>query len=149
MENIEKIKNLFGIILNSNIEIKEDTSNIEKENFISLIKSLEDAYSLETNILDVSGIDLYNVTDPLWVIIEGFIQSYYGEKASKLIFWYIFNRFDLKGNVIPLMSINNETFIIDTPESVWEHLSLIAPEDIENTYQDELDELEDPEDDDL
>jgi hypothetical protein len=149
MENIEKIKNLFSIILNSNIEIKEDTSNIEKENFISLIKSLEDAYSLETNVLDVSGINLYNITDPLWIIIEGFIQSYYGENASKLIFWYIFNRFDLKGNVIPLMSINNETFIIDTPESVWEHLSLIAPEDIENTYQDELDELEDPEDDDL
>ena len=143
-EEINEIKKLFSTIIKSKITVKENIDDFDKKQFIILLERLEEAYNVEKKIFDSNGLDLYNLTDPLWDIIADFVSLYYGENACELIFWFIFKRFDEKGNIIKLEGLNDQIIEIKTPEDVWFYLNKILPpkEDLDEYFDDENDEEE-------
>jgi hypothetical protein len=143
-EEINEIKKLFSTIIKSKITVKENIDDFDKKQFIILLERLEEAYNVEKKIFDSNGLDLYNLTDPLWDIIADFVSLYYGENACELIFWFIFKRFDEKGNIIKLEGLNDQIIEIKTPEDIWFYLNKILPpkEDLDEYFDDENDEEE-------
>jgi hypothetical protein len=140
MENPESnIKRIFDALLGVDVILKKDSAN-KKEFFCNLIETLEASCEIEGVLLGVGGINLTNVTDPLWIAIENLLEFTYGTKATDLIMWYIFDRLDEKGEVIPLVTIDGKQFIMNGPSDLWNLLDLV---NMEMSSEEDEDEDED------
>jgi hypothetical protein len=140
MENPESnIKRIFDALLGVDVILKKDSAN-KKEFFCNLIETLEASCEIEGVLLGVGGINLTNVTDPLWIAVENLLEFTYGTKATDLIMWYIFDRLDEKGEVIPLVTIDGKQFIMNGPSDLWNLLDLV---NMEMSSEEDEDEDED------
>ena len=114
--DIEEIKNMFTEILGSEVNVKDNIDNTELDIFVTLIKKLEEAVRVETNS------DVSKATDPLWFVIEIGLGSMYGEEATELIYWYIFDRFEKDGSLIPLEDEDGKTYIFKDVKEFYGYL---------------------------
>ena len=88
------IRELFKTILGSDVTIKDNLKGTEETVFCLFISKLDESRVKEDMIFDEAGIDLKKVTDPLWLVIENMMRMLYGEEATEMIMWYLFERFD-------------------------------------------------------
>ena len=114
--DIEEIKNMFTEILGSEVNVKDNIDNTELDIFVTLIKKLEEAVRVETNS------DVSKATDPLWFVIEIGLESMYGEEAKELIYWYIFDRFEKDGSLIPLEDEDGKIYIFKDVKEFYGYL---------------------------
>lgn len=131
-EGIEDIKNLFNQILGSEVTIKDNIDATEEGVFLAFIKKLEKAYEVENQLFEVSGIELARVTDPLWFVLENTFKFLYGEEATGLIWWYIFDRFNPDGTVVPLEDESGKQYTFKDAKDLWSYIKYRFPEDPEN-----------------
>ena len=115
-EDIEEIKNMFTEILGSEVNVKDNIDNTELDIFVILIKKLEEAVRVETKS------DVSKATDPLWFVIEIGLESMYGEEAKELIYWYIFDRFEKDGSLIPLEDEDGKIYIFKDVKEFYGYL---------------------------
>lgn len=128
-EGIDDIKNLFNQILGSEVTIKDNIDATEEGVFLVFIKKLEEAYEIENKLFEVSGIELAKVTDPLWFVLENSFKFLYGEGATDLIWWYIFDRFNPDGSIVPLEDENGKKYIFKDPKDLWTYIKYRFPRD--------------------
>jgi len=128
-EGIENIKNLFTQILGSEVTIKDNIDATEEGVFLAFIKKIEESYEVENKIFEVSGIDLTKITDPLWFVLETSLKLLYGEEASDLIWWYIFDRFHPDGTIIPLEDEEGKEYIFKSAKDLWSYIKHRFPQD--------------------
>jgi len=83
----QAIKSMFDKILNTPLIVKESLDDVVKEEFLTLIHSLKEAYSLEKDTNKT--VDISKVTKVFWGIIESNLEIIYGEEATSLIFDYV------------------------------------------------------------
>lgn len=114
--DIEEIKNMFTEILGSEVNVKDNIDNTELDIFVILIKKLEEAVRVETKS------DVSKATDPLWFVIEIGLESMYGEEAKELIYWYIFDRFEKDGSLIPLEDEDGKIYIFKDVKEFYGYL---------------------------
>lgn len=126
-EDINDIKEIFQKILGADVKIKDDINNTKKEIFIDIISRLEKAYDIENSLLNKNGVDISKLTDLFWLAIEDLLVINYDEESAELIMWYIFNRIDDKGEIIPLFDNNQNEYILYNPEQLWEYMVKIYP----------------------
>lgn len=86
-EGTRAIKNIFDKILNTSITVKESLDDSIREEFLTLVQNLKEAYALENNINET--INISKVTQLFWEIIESNLNLIYGEEATSNIFNYI------------------------------------------------------------
>ena len=96
------IRELFQTILGSDVTIKDNLKGTEETVFCLFISKLDESRIKEDMIFDEAGIDLKKVTDPLWLVIENMMRMLYGEEATEMIMWYLFERFDSNGKLLEL-----------------------------------------------
>lgn len=130
-EGIDDIKDLFNQILGSEVIIKDNIDATEEGVFIVFIKKLEEAYNVENQLFEVSGIELAKVTDPLWFVLENAFKFLYGEEAADLVWWYIFDRFNPDGSVVPLEDENGKEYIFKDAKDLWSYIKYRFPQDSE------------------
>lgn len=118
----EGLQKLFKIILGTEVNIKDNIDVTEELIFVNLIKKLEESEKMEHTIFQSSGIDLSKVTDGLWFVIENQMRLLYGPESSELIQWYIYDRFNPDGSIIPLEGPNDKLFILKSPEDLWSYI---------------------------
>ena len=71
-------------------------------------------------IFDESGIDLKKITDPLWLVVENMMKMLYGEEATEMIMWYLFERFNEEGKLLELYDeITKKKYRIKTPKDLF------------------------------
>jgi hypothetical protein len=126
-EDINDVKEIFQKILGADVNIKDDINNTKKEIFIDIISRLEKAYDIENSLLNKNGIDISKLTDVFWLTIEDLLIMSYDEESAELIIWYIFDRIDDKGEIIPLFDNNQNEYILYNPEQLWEYMVKIYP----------------------
>lgn len=130
-EDLNDIKNLFTQILGSEVTIKDNIDATEEGVFLVFIKKLEEAYNIENQLFEVSEIELAKITDPLWFVLENSFKFLYGEEAADLIWWYIFDRFNPDGTIVPLEDENGKQYIFKEPKDLWSYIKYRFPQDSE------------------
>jgi hypothetical protein len=130
-EGLQDIKDLFNQVLGSEVTIKDNIDATEEGVFIVFIKKLEEAYNIENQLFDIGGLELAKVTDPLWLVLENSFKFLYGEEATDLIMWYIFDRFNPDGSVVPLEDENGKQYIFNEPKDLWAYIKYRFPQDSE------------------
>ncbi len=120
----ENIKTLFDTILNCNVNVYENV-NVYKKHFISTIKNLERGAFGEKQFEKENPIDLSPIVDPLWFSVELMLSNLYGNQVANLMLWYLFDRIDINGNVLPYTDKDNNITVLDTPEDLWEYVKLL------------------------
>jgi hypothetical protein len=114
----------------NNIKIKkrDNASSTEKEKFIEMVNSIDDCYKRTVFLDDFLAMSVHD--ESFYNIIEDLIYNYYGEWKGDLICWWIFNRLDEEGNLIPInVSIEGEEekeIKIATADKLWNLIKKIS-----------------------
>lgn len=130
MEDIngkDDIKKLFKSILGTEVSIKDNFEENEEKIFGTLINKLITADTIENELASLGGIDAHKLTDPLWVVVEGYMAMIYGAEATKIILWYIYDRIGPDGKVVPLEGHNGKKFILESTNDLWSYIKYKSP----------------------
>lgn len=116
------LKKLFNLILGVDVNIKDNIDQSEELIFKKFIDKLEASYNIENKVFETSGIDLTKVTDGLWFVVENTLKMLYGEAAGDMIVWYIYDRFDADGSIVPLEDANGKQFLLKNSDDLWSYI---------------------------
>jgi hypothetical protein len=126
-EGEDDIRNLFKKMLGSDIIIKDNISENEEKLFILFVEQLEKAKNLEDKTIEM-GLDLHNLVDPLWMIIENMLKLQFGVDTTNLVMFYLYDRFNPDGKIIPL--VDEETgkhYILKSPKDLFSYIKFRSP----------------------
>ena len=102
---------------NLNIKLRDNSSKKQgpKDKFVAIVQIFDE---LDKRSLEVEsfGINLTDYEDAYFTLIENLIFSIYGEWKTQLIMWYVYERLDEEGNLLPLL-VTDETESEDNNES--------------------------------
>jgi hypothetical protein len=122
MDGSKDIKKLFKSILGTEVNIKDNIDESEETIFKVFIEKLEKSYKIENKVFEESGIDLTKVTDGLWFVLENTLKMTYGQDAGDIIIWYIYDRFNPDGSIVPLEGPNEKQFILKNSNDLWSYI---------------------------
>lgn len=116
------LKELFEHILGGEVKIS-NSANLSKEGpFLILMERLENTRKKEIFLLEKYGTDITSFTEDLWTAVDSLLESLYGLEKQDVIMWYLFDRFDNKGKIIPLEDNNGKEVYIKTSRQLWHYL---------------------------
>ena len=115
----EDLNNLFKEILGSDVTIKDNLVVNEESVFCLIVNKLDKAHKDDEALFELSGIDLTKTKGDLWLIIETLLKLYYGESSFDLIMWWILDRFNPDGKVVPFEDENGKTYSIITVKDLY------------------------------
>ena len=53
------------------------------------------------------------------------LSNLYGNQVANLMLWYLFDRIDINGNVLPYTDKDNNIIVLDTPDDLWDYVKLL------------------------
>jgi hypothetical protein len=117
----------FGKHLN----IKSRTKNpTEKDLFVEIIGLLDECWTRSNVIEGQFGLGITNYEEPLYIVAENLIYMHYGDWQGDIILWWLFERLDEDGSLLPInlndhnKEIEEEVFI-ETVEELWNFIKKI------------------------
>ena len=122
-EGKKEIINLFNSILGSKVSIKDNMDKTEESIFVHFVNELDKAQTAEHKLFENSKIELNHYTDPLWNVIENLLKLLYGEEQAELIQWYIYDRFNADGSIVPIEDESGKKYIFTNPEDLWSYIN--------------------------
>jgi hypothetical protein len=117
----------FGKHLN----IKSRTKNpTDKDLFVEVVGLVNECWIRSSVIEGEFGLGISNYEEPLYLIIENLIYMHYGEWKGDIVLWWLFERFDEDGSVLPInlndhVKETEEEIFIETVEELWEFIKKI------------------------
>lgn len=124
----------FSKLFNSPVKIKVKKQSIElkkKNVFISLINIYEQALEKSDKLQSEFDIDLFNYEEPYFEVIDKLFLLMCGLDLYDIISYYFYERYDIEGNINPIIEISEsgvETEIyLKTPEDLYNYLIQINP----------------------
>lgn len=124
----------FSKLFNSpvKIKIKKQSIELKKKNvFISLINTYEQALEKSNKLQSEFDIDLFNYEEPYFEVIDKLFLLMCGLDLYDIISYYFYERYDIEGNINPIIEISEsgvETEIyLKTPEDLYNYLIQINP----------------------
>lgn len=122
-EGKKEIINLFDKILGSKVSIKDNIDKTEETLFVHFVNKLDETHIDEEKLYESSGIEIGRYTNPLWDVIENILKLLYGEESANLIQWYILDRFNPDGTIVPIEDENGKQYKFNTPEDLWGYIN--------------------------
>jgi hypothetical protein len=120
--SINPLKNLFNHLLGTEVNIKPNISSMDEKTFMFMVENLEESKKIESQVYELSHIDITAITDPLWFSIMESFKLIYGTDSSDVIFFYIHERFDHKGKVLPLKGIDGKDYYLENIKDLWAYI---------------------------
>jgi hypothetical protein len=119
----EKFKNLSDL-MGKNVKATESEKSIKKREekfFLELMDILcqVEAYS---KVADTLGINLTNYENNHFQVIEMLLEKVYGEFATTVTIWWIFESLKPDGDVYPLIDEKGVKHIIKTPLQLYKFI---------------------------
>ena len=119
----EDIQKLFSLILGSKVNTTPKTLEIDKKDlFIFCVEQLGDCLKKEEQLEEI-GVNISQITDPLWFVIENLSFAFYGSKTTDLIMWFLYERTDIDGKVQYYVDDSDKRFLFNTPEDLWGYVN--------------------------
>jgi hypothetical protein len=113
------------------LHIKPRTKNpTEKDLFIELIGLLDECWTRSNVIEGQFGLGITNYEEPFYIVAENLIYMHYGEWQGDITLWWLFERLDEDGSLLPInlndhnKEIEEEVFI-ETVEELWNFIKKI------------------------
>lgn len=128
MNDKEDIKKVFTLILGDNIILKDNLVADEEIVFCTLIDKLDAAHKDDEALFELSGIDLTKSKEDLWFVIESLLKISYGEEAFNLIMWYILDRFNPDGKIVPFEDEKGKRFSLITSKDLFYFIKHRSPQ---------------------
>jgi hypothetical protein len=107
---------------------KRSPTNKDLEDFIKTISILESLYIRSSVFLSETDISLSDYDAKFYKLIDLLIESKYGDKAAKLILFYVYDRIDESGDLVPLKDVDGKEFYLETPFQLFELINNINGE---------------------
>jgi hypothetical protein len=108
-----------------NLNIKSRTINpTDKDLFIEVISLLDECWVRSNVIENQFALPISDYEEPFYLIAENLIYIHYGEWQGDIILWWLFERIDEDGSLLPI-NINDidkqteEEIFIETVEELW------------------------------
>jgi hypothetical protein len=113
IEPIRDIKDLFTSVLGSSPELVEFVDDPEEKNAVVEIIDLLDSLCDRHDVLyDQYNIDLTTIEAPYWAVLGKLLGLYFDKNFLSWIFWYLNERFDENGDLLPVTdSEGNQVYI--------------------------------------
>lgn len=112
---------------NMNIKRRKKDDFDEKEIFIDVLTTLDECWIRTNYITGKIKLNTTEYEEPFYLIAENLIFLHYGEKLGMIILWWVFERFDEKGKLLPLEFIEDEDkstkLYLKTAEDLWDFIS--------------------------
>ena len=115
----DDLNNLFKEILGSNVTIKDNLVVNDETVFCLIVNKLDSAHRDDEALFELSGIDLTKSKGELWLVIETLLKLYYGESSFDIIMWWILDRFNPDGKVVPFEDENGKPYSIITAKDLY------------------------------
>ncbi len=129
IDGLDNIKDLFETILGSDVIVKDSMDINEEIVFIVFIERLEEAFKVEEQIFHSSGIELGSVTEPLWFVLENSFKLLYGEEATDLVWWWVFDRENEDGDINPYIDEDGRELNFSDTHELWLYINHRFPKD--------------------
>ena len=119
--------NPFG--KNLNIKRRNDEPT-EKEIFLDIVTIMDECWARTNHMEEVLKLGTADYEEPFYLVIENLVFLHYGEWRGHIILWWIFERFNDEGELLPV-ELNDqdkntsEEIFIETPEQLWELIKKI------------------------
>ena len=117
----------FGKHLNIKSRTKDPT---DKDLFMEVVGLIDECW-IRSNVIEGEfGLGILNYDEPFYLVFENLIYMHYGEWKGDIMLWWLFERFDEDGSVLPI-NINDhnketeEEIFIETVEELWEFIKKI------------------------
>jgi hypothetical protein len=118
----DNLKALFKNLLGVNINLKNNFNKDDEQSFLAIIEILDNFSKGEETLIQFN-IDMTFFTSPLWQVIEYFIGKNYGLDNCNVIMWYIFDRFDMDGNLKPFIDNKENEHKIEDTQQLWNFIT--------------------------
>ena len=128
-EGMDDVKNLFKEILGSDVIVSDSMDITEEIIFVVFIQKLEEAFEIENQLYEMGGIELVQITEPLWFVLESAFKLLYGPDATSLIWWYIFDRIEKDGEILPFTDEDGKEYIFKDAKELWMYVNYRFPQD--------------------
>jgi hypothetical protein len=117
----------FGKHLNIKSRTKDPT---DKDLFIETVGLLDECW-IRSNVIESQfGLGISNYEEPFYLVVENLIYMHYGEWQGDITLWWLFERLDEDGSLLPInlndhnKEIEEEVFI-ETVEELWNFIKKI------------------------
>tara|TARA_R110000744_G_scaffold246818_7_gene363269 strand:- start:296 stop:694 length:399 start_codon:yes stop_codon:yes gene_type:complete len=127
-EGRKDLRQLFESILGSNIAIKDTIVFNDESVFILIVNKLEKSHNDDEALFELTGIDLNKSKSELWFVIEALLKMHYGNDAFDMIMWYLLDRFNPDGKVVPFEDPKGKTFSLLTAKDLYAFIKHRFPE---------------------
>jgi hypothetical protein len=112
---------------NINIKRRKRSDFDEKELFTDIMTTLDECWIRTNYVTSKIKLDTTEYEEPFYLIIENLVFLHYGEKLGMIILWWVFERFDEKGKLLPLEFIEDEDksteLYLKTSEDLWDFVN--------------------------
>ncbi len=122
-DHLEKLQEQIDLIIGTKSTLKRRKKNaddVQREIFINTIPLIEHI-SLRGSMLHGDyGIDIVKFEDPYFQIIDSLIYLNFGEEASELIMFYIYDRKNIDGTINDLVDKDGNIVTLNNAGDLWE-----------------------------
>jgi len=126
-EGTDDLKNLFKEILGSDVDIKDNLEITDESIFCIIINKLDKAHKDDEALFELSGIDLSQSKSELWLVVETLLKLQYGESSFDLIMWWLMDRFNPDGKVVPFEGTDGKAYSIITAKDLYQFMKHRSP----------------------
>lgn len=121
-EDEDGLKKLFKEILGSDVNIKDTLVATEESVFCLLINKLDKSHKDDEALFELSGIDLSKQNGDLWLVVELLLKLHYGESSYDLIMWWVYDRFNPDGKLVPFEGEDGKSYSLITSKDLFQFL---------------------------
>lgn len=118
---------------NMNIKRRKKDEFSEKDMFIDVMTTLDECWIRTNYVTSKIKINTTEYEEPFYLIAENLVFLHYGEKLGMIILWWVFERFDEKGKLLPLEFIEDENtstkLYLETAEDLWDFINKLMNND--------------------
>jgi hypothetical protein len=120
-EIINKIKDILENTIKAELTYEIGSTKDEEILFTSIVDFLDESLSTEFTTIQISGINVEQITSPLWDVIITLLDLVYGSKIVSIIQWYLFERYDIENDSYNQYYINelNKKIKIKNSKDLW------------------------------
>ena len=118
----DELKKLFKHILGSDVIIKDNIDLSEKSFFCLMVNKLDQTHKDDEKLFSKFGIDLTKSQNNLWLVVEALLKLTYGNHAFDMIMWWILDRFNPDGKVVPFKDEKGKVTTIKTSQDLYDFI---------------------------
>lgn len=127
MKEIDNIKDLIESFIKTECIIEDVKANQSphskgRTNFVNFINNYENFLNLMEEMYERYGFTCDALHNSFADTVGSLLDSSSEAKSKDVIMWYLYERFDEQGNLLPLIDDDENEVFIDSPENLYQFL---------------------------